>query len=153
MEKRLMTEVEKLHADLTRYRFRRRLAIDDRDVAIVDELIREAESRLAQLENAHKQAARAQLCNRRAELVGALAQRVDDGDLLLLGSVEAALAAIDTAPEDVETAARAVVSDHGEVIRLTFYSENGAGRGLELEPAHAVKLAGELLEAAASRLR
>jgi hypothetical protein len=82
-----------------------------------------------------------------------LAQRVDDGDLLLLGSVEAALAAIDTAPEDVETAARAVVSDHGEVIRLTFYSENGAGRGLELGPAHAVKLAGELLEAAASRLR
>ena len=93
------------------------------------------------LENAHKQAARAQLCNRRAELVGALAQRVDDGDLLLLGSVEAALAAIDTAPEDVETAARAVVSGHGEVIRLTFYSDNGAGRGLDgasLFPHHQV---------------
>jgi hypothetical protein len=70
----------------------------------------------------------------------------------LLGSVEAALAAIDTAPKEVETAARAVVSDHGEVIRLTFYSENGAGHGLELEPTHAVKLARELLEEAA-RLR
>ena len=67
--------------------------------------------------------------------------------------MEAALAAIDTVPEDIETAARAVVSDHGEGIRLTFYSENGAGHGLELEPTHAVKLAGELLEAAAARLR
>jgi hypothetical protein len=62
------------------------------------------------------------------------------------------LAAVDSTPIEAVVAARAVVADDGETIRLMFYSEDGAACGLELEPAHAVRLTGRLLEAASGRL-
>jgi hypothetical protein len=95
---------------------------------------------------------RSRLWEMRAELVGKLEQRIDGGMLALLGTVNGAIAAVDAVPEDVAPAARAVVSG-GETIRLTFYAADGAACGLELAPAHAVSLAGRLIEAASSRLR
>jgi hypothetical protein len=95
---------------------------------------------------------RSRLCDMRAELVERLARRIDGGDLVLLGTVHGAIAAVDAVPEDVVPAARAVVSDDGEAIRLVFYGEDGATCGLELDPAHAVRLAGRLIEAASARL-
>jgi hypothetical protein len=85
-------------------------------------------------------------------LVGKLEQRIDGGVMALLGSVNAALAAVDSAPVEAVAAARAVVADDGEAIRLTFYAADGGACGLELDPAHAVRLAGRLLEAASARL-
>jgi hypothetical protein len=82
-----------------------------------------------------------------------LERRIDGGVMALLGTVNAALAAVDAVPVDVALAARAVVSDDGKVIRLMFYAEDGAACGLELDPAHAVSLAGRLIEAALARLR
>jgi hypothetical protein len=93
------------------------------------------------------------LCDMRAELVGKLEQRIDGGMLALLGTVHGAISAVDAVPEDVADAAPAVVADDGETIRLTFYSADGAACGIELVPAHAVALAGRLLDAASARLR
>jgi hypothetical protein len=95
---------------------------------------------------------RSRLCEMRAELVGKLEQRIDGGMLALLGTVHGAISAVDAVPEEVDPADRAVVSDDGETIFLTFYAADGAACGLELAPAHAVALAGRLIEAASARL-
>jgi hypothetical protein len=101
---------------------------------------------------------RSRLCDMRAALVERLERRIEGGDLALLGSVNAGIDAVDAtsdddaAPEDVAPAARAVVSDDGEKIALTFYAADGAACGLELDPVHAVALAGRLIEAASVRL-
>ena len=96
---------------------------------------------------------RSRLCGMRAELVERLARGIEGGDLALLGTVHGAISAVDAVPEDVADAARAVVSDDGKVIRLMFYAQDGAGCGLELDPAQAMALAGRLIEAASTRLR
>jgi hypothetical protein len=49
-------------------------------------------------------------------------------------------------------AARAVVSDDGETIRLILYGEDGAVATVTLAPVRAIALAGELIEAALLRL-
>jgi hypothetical protein len=96
---------------------------------------------------------RSRLCSMRSEIVEKLSQQFDGGFLALLGSVQSAIGAVDAVPEDeVEPAARAVVADDGTAIKLMFYSADGAACGLELDPAHAVSLAGRLLEAASARL-
>ena len=89
----------------------------------------------------------------RGALVERLGRRVEGGDLALLGSVHGAIAAVDAVPGEVAPAARAAVADDGEVIRLVFYAEDGAACGLELAPAHAVRLAGRLIAAASAKLR
>ena len=96
---------------------------------------------------------RARLYHMRAGLVGRLAKRIEGGDLALLGTVHGAIEAVAAVPEEAAPAARAAVTDDGEVIRLSFYSADGASCGLELDPAHAVDLAGRLFAAASARLR
>jgi hypothetical protein len=66
--------------------------------------------------------------------------------------IDAALAALDETPADAEPAGRAVVSDYGQIIRLTLYLEDGEAALVELSPAAAVALAGELIGAALPRL-
>jgi hypothetical protein len=95
---------------------------------------------------------RSRLCGMRAELVERLARRIEGGDLALVGTVHAALAAVDSTPIEAVAAARAVVADDGRTIRLTFYAEDGAACGLELDPAYAVALAGRLIDAASVRM-
>ena len=51
-----------------------------------------------------------------------------------------------------ESAVRAVVSDDGETISLTVYTEAGDAVPVVLGPVRAVALAGELIEAAVPRL-
>ena len=96
---------------------------------------------------------RSRLCSMRSEIVEKLSQQFDGGFLALVASVQGAIAAVDAVPEDVAVAARAVVADDGTAIKLMFYAEDGAACGLELDPAHAVALAGRLIAAASVRLR
>src|SRR5438046_8151593 len=51
-----------------------------------------------------------------------------------------------------EPAARAVVSDDGSTIWLTAYTATGEAVPVGLQPARAVALAGELIEAAVPKL-
>src|SRR5438045_9559867 len=51
-----------------------------------------------------------------------------------------------------EPAARAVVSDDGSTIWLTAYTATGEAVPVALQPARAVALAGELIEAAVPKL-
>jgi hypothetical protein len=97
---------------------------------------------------------RARLVHMRAELVEMLIRKgVPDGGMIaLLGSVGAALEALDRAPVEAEPADRAVVSDDGYRTVLMLYRENGAAAAVELDPEHAVDLAGRLLAAASARL-
>jgi hypothetical protein len=84
----------------------------------------------------------------RAELAEMLVRKgVPDGGMIaLLGSVGAALEAIDRTPVEAEPAARAVVSDDGNRTVLTLYREDGAATAVELNPEYAVELARRLLE-------
>jgi hypothetical protein len=97
---------------------------------------------------------RTKLHHMRAELVEMLIRKgVPDGGMIaLLGSVGAALEALDRAPVEAEPADRAVVSDDGYRTVLTLYRENGAAAAVELNPEHAVELARRLLEASSARL-
>jgi hypothetical protein len=70
-----------------------------------------------------------------------------------VAGITAALDALSCMPIDAEPAARAVVSDDGEAIRLTLYGEGGSVAAVELDLVRAVALAGRLLKAAAPRLR
>jgi hypothetical protein len=100
-------------------------------------------------------ALRARLLYMRAELVEMLVRKgVPDGGMIaLLGSVGAALDALDRAPVDAEPAARAVVSEDGNRTVLMLYREDGAAAAVELDPEHAVELARRLLDASSARLR
>jgi hypothetical protein len=51
-----------------------------------------------------------------------------------------------------ESGARAIVSDDGHATRLTLYTESGEAMSVVLAPVRAVALAGELIEAAVSKL-
>jgi hypothetical protein len=69
-------------------------------------------------------ALRARLVIMRGELVEMLVRKgVDGGMIALLGSVGAALEALDRAPVEAEPADRAVVSDDGNRTVLTLYRE------------------------------
>lgn len=46
-----------------------------------------------------------------------------------------------------------MASDDGQTMRLTLYVETGAVAAVELDPIHAITLAGKLIEAGLSRLR
>jgi hypothetical protein len=62
------------------------------------------------------------------------------------------LPALDELPHDAQSASRAVVSDNGQEIRLTLYSEIGAVASMEVDPICAVAIAGQLIQAALQRL-
>jgi hypothetical protein len=62
----------------------------------------------------------------------------EPGHLPMIAGINAALDALDSIPIEVEPAARAVVSDDGREIRLTFYAELGAGAAVVLDPVRAV---------------
>jgi len=63
------------------------------------------------------------------------------------------LAALDELPNDAQPASRAVVSDNGQTIRLTLYSDDaGAAAAVELDPIGAVAVATELLASALPKL-
>jgi hypothetical protein len=65
----------------------------------------------------------------RTELIDRLARNgVDGGMIALLGSVGAALEAVDCTPVEAEPADRAVVSDDGNRTLLTLYREDGGLR-------------------------
>jgi hypothetical protein len=60
---------------------------------------------------------------------------------------------LDTPPSINRRHPDSCLAHDGKVIRLMFYAQDGAGCGLELDPAHAMALAGRLIEAASTRLR
>ena len=67
-------------------------------------------------------------------------------------TIDALLTALDENPNDAQPAARAVVADDGQEIRLTLYREEGAVASAALDPIHAIGLAGRLIEMALLRL-
>lgn len=92
----------------------------------------------------------------RAELVEQMTRdRIEGGSLTLLAGINAAIEACEAAAEAPDTvpAGRAVVSDDGEAIRLTLYSEAVAVSAVTLAPRRTVALASDLLSAALLRLR
>jgi hypothetical protein len=56
-------------------------------------------------------------------------------------------------PACLRRAARAAVADDGREIRLTVYTEAAAAAAVVLEPVRAIRMAGELIEAALPKLR
>ena len=74
------------------------------------------------------------------------------GQLANFDIIDAALAALDEPPADVDPAGRAVVSDDGKIIRLTLYAEAGAVASVELSPVRAVAVAGKLIDVALAKL-
>jgi hypothetical protein len=56
-------------------------------------------------------------------------------------------------PACLRPAARAVVADDGREIRLTLYAESGTVATVALDPVRAIRMAGELIEAALPKLR
>jgi hypothetical protein len=93
----------------------------------------------------------------RTELAAAImaGDRIEPGFLAMLAYADAAIGVLDSLPvDDAEPAARAVVADDGQMIRLTLYRQNGeAAATIELQPLRALALAGDLLDAARRRLR
>jgi hypothetical protein len=83
----------------------------------------------------------------RQRLIG----QIEAGQLALLAGINGALAAIDSEDLTAEPAARADVSDDGQ-IRLTLYRDDGAAFAAPLAPGRAVALAGELIAAALPKL-
>jgi hypothetical protein len=74
------------------------------------------------------------------------------GQLPRIGAIEAVLAALDELPAEAQSAARVVVSDDGETVRVALYTEIGAIAAAPVAPARAIALAGELIAAAAPKL-
>jgi hypothetical protein len=74
------------------------------------------------------------------------------GQLANFDIIDAALAALDEPPADVDPAGRAMVSDDGKIIRLTLYAEAGTVASVELSPVRAVALAGKMIDAALRKL-
>lgn len=74
------------------------------------------------------------------------------GQLPLIATIDAVLAALDEATTGWEPASRAVVGDDGQTIRLTLYAETVAVAAAEIDPVHAIMLAGKLIEAALPKL-
>jgi hypothetical protein len=69
-----------------------------------------------------------------------------------IAAIDAATAALDEVPADVEHTSRAVVGDDGKVIRLTLYAETGIVASVEVDPIRAIAVAAELIGAALPRL-
>lgn len=103
-------------------------------------------------------ALRAALLDMRFSLVVRLARRFDGGTLALLGTVGAALAAVDrvgAAEEAAPAARRVTVCDRPDrPLGLTVFDDVAevAVEVVALDPRQAVALAGELLAAALPRL-
>jgi hypothetical protein len=74
------------------------------------------------------------------------------GRLAQFDVIDAAIAALDTPPADVDPAGCAMVSEDGKIIRLTLYAEAGAVASVELSPVRAVAVAGKLIDAALAKL-
>jgi hypothetical protein len=85
-------------------------------------------------------------------LFGMARHGIEPGRLALAAGAHAALDALGEGAVERELASRDVVSDDGQTIRLTLYRENGQAALVELSPAAAVALAGELIGAALPRL-
>lgn len=77
---------------------------------------------------------------------------LDPGMVSLIGSVAAALGAIDQIPVAADRMERAVVADDGTAIRLRLFRADGTAAEVELDAAHAIGLAGRLAEAAQWRI-
>jgi hypothetical protein len=56
-------------------------------------------------------------------------------------------------PACLRPAERAVVADDGRKIGLTFYAQSGAVAAVALDPVRAIRMAGELIDAALPKLR
>jgi hypothetical protein len=95
---------------------------------------------------------RQRLVEMRDRLVADLGCQVHGGTLTLLADLQGALAALDALPgsDEVESADRVVIADDGE-IRLLLYDADRAV-GVTLSAARAIRIAGELIEAAGRRL-
>jgi hypothetical protein len=80
---------------------------------------------------------RQRLADMRTGLLNDMDRQIEAGQLALLAGINAGLAALDAegCPNGKPTA-RAVVSDDGREIRLTFYTENGAAVSAPLVPDH-----------------
>jgi hypothetical protein len=92
------------------------------------------------------------LALRRRAVRGLLRQeQLDGGMIALLGSVTAALDALDSVPVRAARAERAVVADDGGPIRLITYQSDGVAVAIELDAARAINLAGRLIAAARRR--
>ena len=89
----------------------------------------------------------------RRQLVGKLRRKLDGGALTLLGSINGALVAIDAEMLlEADLVDRAVVADSGRSIQLAVCAGADKVVAVELSPARAVALAGELIRAALLRL-
>jgi hypothetical protein len=99
---------------------------------------------------------RRELVGMRGRLVGRLAQRLGGGDLALLGTVVAALAAVDRTAIDgpIDSFASATVVDEadGSLALMLRGDDPNAVVRFPLAPIDAVALAGELIVAALPRL-
>jgi hypothetical protein len=74
------------------------------------------------------------------------------GQLANFDIIDAALAALDEPPADVEPAGRAMVSDDGQTIRMTLYAETGTIAAVNLDPIRAITLASKLIDVALAKL-
>jgi hypothetical protein len=83
----------------------------------------------------------------RTELAAAImaGDRIEPGFLAMLAHADAAIGVLDRLPvDDAEPAARVVVADDGDEIRLALYRQNGeAAAVVGLPPLRALALAGE----------
>jgi hypothetical protein len=97
---------------------------------------------------------RERLIELRAEMLGRMVRKgaVEPGHLPLIAGVNAALDALGGMATEAELAGRVAVSDDGTTIRLTLYSERQAVAMVDIEPLHALALAGRLITAALARL-
>jgi hypothetical protein len=64
-----------------------------------------------------------------------LARMIRRGQLPLIATIDAMLAALDEPSAEWEPASRAVVSDDGQTTRLTLYAEDGLVAAVELDPS------------------
>jgi|SRR5579884_2280081 len=99
-------------------------------------------------------ALRTKLLDMRASLVERLAHRLDGGNLALLGTVAAAIAAVERAGADGAEPAQhvAVIDRPGEPIEIMLLSSAAGQIAAALDPPQAIELAGELIAAALPRL-
>jgi hypothetical protein len=100
-------------------------------------------------------ALRRQLLAIRNRAVVALArgESLDAGMVSLIGSVAAALSALDHVSVTAETAERVVVVDDGRAVRLRLFRADQTTAEIELDAARAISMAGELIAAARWRLQ
>ena len=96
---------------------------------------------------------RDRLLGMRAVLLAGLEKQIDAGHLALLAGINAALLAADAQAVAAEDAARAIVADDGSAIRLVLYREDEAVAAVTVNPVRAIALAGDLIAAAAPKLK